>query len=218
VTIWCRRQRIGGDGVVAARRRLGQGVSLRRDQELDLVDALRDRFPDAYALGGELWTRQSISALVHRRFGVDLSPTTAGRYLRTWGLAASTPEERACPLCAGAVARWMATAYPQIARAALDRRAELYWVGRTRLHGASPAADVLSAVSARGWVRFMLLSTGLAPAAATALQRQFMLRLSGIAERRAEVIVDGSWATAEWPRRLPRRIVLHALPSCAALS
>jgi hypothetical protein len=210
VTIWCQRQRIGGDGAVAARRDPGLGASLRREQELELVGAIRDRFPEELGFGGELWTRQSLGALVVQRFEVELGAPTLGRYLRAWGLVPDAPEDRACPLCAAAVAQWMGREYVAVARAALEQRAELYWVGRTRLHGVSPATEVLSAVSARGWVRFLILSAGAPPG----LGRKFLLGLSGTAERPTQVIVDGSWSSAEWPRRLPRRIVLHALPSC----
>jgi transposase len=205
VTIWCQRQRIGGDGAVAARRRAGQAASLSRAQELDLVDVLRDRFPEDLGVEGELWTRQGVAALVSQRYGLGLSPATVGRYLRSWGVTAGDPVERACPLCAAAVARWTADTYPGVQAAATEARAEVHWVGRTRLRGVSPAAEVLSAVSSQGWARFLVQS-------AKNGSREFLLRLG--ADRPAHLIVDGSWPTAEWPRRLPPHLVAHALPSC----
>jgi hypothetical protein len=207
--IWCQRQRIGGDGAVAARRH-GPVAALGREQELGLIDSLRDRFPEEFGFGGELWTRQSLGALVANRFGVELGDSTLSRYMRSWGLMPDGPEERACPLCAAAVARWMGDDYLAVARAALEQRAEIYFVGRTRLHGVTPATEALSAVSARGWVRFAMMTMGM-PAA---LPRRFLYGLSGVQKRPVQVIVDGSWSAAEWPRRLPERIVLHALPSC----
>jgi hypothetical protein len=73
------------------------------------------------------------------------------------------------------------------------------------LRGVSPAAEVLSAVSSRGWAQFFVRS-------ARNGSREFLLRLG--ADRPAHLIVDGSWPTAEWPRRLPPHLVAHALPSC----
>jgi transposase len=210
VTIWCQRQRIGGDGAVAARRRTGQAASLSRAQELDLVDLIRDRFPEDLGVEGELWTRQGVAALVSQRYGLGLSPAAVDRYLRSWGVTAGSPVERACPLCAAAVARWTADTYPDVQAAATEARADVHWVGRTRLRGVSPAAEVLSAVSTRGWAQFLVLSSRMGTPAV--LSREFLLRLG--ADRAAHLIVDGSWPTADWPRRLPRHMVTHALPSC----
>ena len=195
---------------MAARRRTGQAASLSRAQELDLVDGLRDRFPEDLGVEGELWTRQGVAALVSQRYGLALSPATVGRYLRSWGVTAGSPVERACPLCAAAVARWTADTFPDVQAAATEARADVHWVGRTRLRGVSPAAEVLSAVSTQGWARFLVLSSRTGTPAV--LSREFLLRLG--ADRAAHLIVDGSWPTADWPRRLPRHMVTHALPSC----
>ncbi|GFJ89393.1 hypothetical protein [Phytohabitans rumicis] len=94
--------------------------------------------------------------------------------------------------------------YPSIARTA---QSEPYWAGRTRLHGVTPATDVVSAVSTRGWVRFMLTTeAGLPP--------EFLTRLVPPSGRTVHVVVDASWATVDWPRRVPDGVVLHPLPSC----
>jgi hypothetical protein len=214
VTSWCRRHTIGGDGGVAPRHRgteTGEPEPLSREQELDLIDVLRGRWPEEFGLSDELWSRHGVAALVQRLYG--LTPTTRdiGRYLRAWGLWAREPTDRACALCATAVARWMETDYPAIARSAQEHRAELFWVGRTRLHGVSPPADVLSAISTRGRMRFMIITPSVDPP----LPRDFLLRLPGPDGRTAHVVVDGSWARRDWPRRVPRQIVLHPLPSCA---
>jgi transposase len=214
VTSWCRRHTIGGDGAVAAVRR-GQragevGGALSRDQELDLIEALRGSYPDELGLDEELWTRRSVTALAQRRYGLPVDAADMGGYLRAWGLGPRQPTDRACALCVDAVAAWVDREYPVILRTALEHRADVWWIGRTRLHGVVPAADVLSAVSARGQVRFLIANPNVDPP----LTRDFLLRLSGADGRGIHVVVDGSWTRAEWPRRLPAHIVLHALPSC----
>ncbi|MFF5174946.1 winged helix-turn-helix domain-containing protein [Micromonospora sp. NPDC000089] len=213
VTSWCRRHTIGGDGAVAAIRRghrQGESGALSREQELELIDVLRGVHPDEFGLDDELWTRQSLAALIQRRFDLTTDAGTVGAYLRAWGLGPREPRERACGLCVGAVERWVRLDYPAITRVAQEHDAEVYWIGRIRLRGTMPAADVISAVSSRGRVRFMVTTPGVdAP-----LPRDFVLRLSGAQERTVHLIVDGSWPKNEWPRRLPRRIVLHPLPSC----
>lgn len=210
---WCRRHTIGGDGAVAARRprqRTGEPDPLSREQELDLIDALRGSYPERFGLVGELWNRQSVTALVEQRYGLRLDAVEVGRYLRAWGLGPREPTDRACGLCVDAVARWVEQEYPAIVRSAQEHHADLVWIGRTRLHGVAPAADVLSAMSSRGRTQFMITT----PAVDPALPREFLLRLSGPTNRAVHVVVDGSWAKGEWPRRLPPRIVLHPLPSC----
>lgn len=214
MTRWCRRHTIGGDGgaIVSRRRdeqRSGQDA-LSREQELDLIDVLRGRLPDEFGLTDELWTRQSVAELIEQRYDLPFTPRLVNRYLVAWGLAQREPTERACRLCAEAVARWVDGEYPAILRSAQDAGAELYWVGRTRLHGVSPVANVLSALTPHGWVQFMITSVRPEPR----MSRDFLLRLSGRDCHPVHVVVDGSWASVDWPRRLPPRIVRHALPSC----
>jgi len=213
VTSWCRRHTIGGDGAVAAVRRgqrPGAQGTLSRDQELELIEALRGNYPDGYGLDDELWSRHTVAALIQRRFQLDLDLRDVGAYLGAWGLGPREPRERACSLCVDSVARWMEHAYPAIVRSAQEHHADVYWLGRTRLHGVVPAADVLSAASVRGRTRFMIATPSVNPP----LPREFLLRLSGEAGRTVHAIVDASWPIARWPRRLPPRIVLHPLPSC----
>ncbi|WP_326562826.1 winged helix-turn-helix domain-containing protein [Micromonospora sp. NBC_01796] len=212
VTSWCRRHTIGGDGAVAARRgqRSGPAEALSRDQELELIDALRGRYPDQFGFDDPLWTRQSVTALVERQFGLTIEPATVGEYLHAWGLGPREPTDRACGLCVDAVRIWMRQEYPGIVRSAQEHRAELCWLGRTRLHGVAPAADVISAMSQRGRMKFMITTPTVDPP----LPRDFLLRLSGVDGRLVHVVVDGSWGRGEWPRRLPPRIAPYALPSC----
>ena len=203
--LWCRRHRTSGDGaVVATRKRTG---ILTRAQELTLIETIRDHFPDQLELTGALWSRQAVAALAEHLYKTPLSPAAAARYLRAWGLTAREPVDRACPLCAEAVARWQAEEYPAIYRTAQSSRADLCWAGKTRLHGVTPAIDMVSAVSTRGRVRFMATTEA-------ELSRAFLARLLPPSGRPVHVVVDGSWSFAEWPRRVPEGVVLHALPSC----
>lgn len=199
--------------MAAARRgqRSGEATGgLSRDQELELIETLRGSYPDQHGLDEELWTRQSVAALAQRRYGLSADDAEMSGYLRAWGLGPRQPTDRACGLCVDSVAAWVEQEYPAILRSALEHRAEVWWIGRTRLHGVVPAADVLSALSARGRVRFLIATPNVDPP----LPRDFLLRLSGSENRALHVVVDGSWTRTEWPRRLPPHIVAHPLPSC----
>ncbi|HTF12400.1 MAG TPA: winged helix-turn-helix domain-containing protein [Asanoa sp.] len=208
---WCRRERIGGDGALAAGPRAGRGVTLTRLQELALIDTIRGRFPADLNLPGELWTRRVVATLAAGLTGVTLSHARVTRLLSAWGAVARDPTDRACPMCAGAVAQWMTTAYPAIAETAAAHRAEVHWIGRARLCGVSPAADVVTSVAGppgRVRISFMIAPGG--PLAT--LPRDFLARLSR--ERTTHAIVDGSWASWQLPRRLIPRVVIHPMPSC----
>ncbi|MEV4621213.1 hypothetical protein AB0J74_21225 [Asanoa sp. NPDC049573] len=105
----------------------------------------------------------------------------------------------------------MTTAYPVIAETAAAHRADLHWIGRTRLCGVTPAADVITSVAGppgRVRISFMIAPGG--PMAM--LPREFLSRLSR--GRTVHAIVDGSWATWQLPRRLIHRVVIHPMPNC----
>jgi transposase len=211
---WCRRHAKGGDAAVASGRRTvrpGEPAPLTRQQELDLLETLRDSYPDDHGLPGHLWNRQALADLIHRRCGIRLAMRAVNRQLKIWGLGPRTPAERACSLCVAAVVAWLTRDYPLIMRSARASGAQVCWAGRTRLAGVSPAAQVVSAVTTRGSLRFAVLS-GRADAP---LPPALLARLAAHEQRRVQVIMDGSFAPADWPRRLPDGVVLHPMPSCA---
>jgi len=211
---WCRRHAKNGDAAVAAGRRLvrpGEPAPLTRAQQLDLADALRDTHPDDHGLPGRLWSRQSLAEIIHSRYGIRLTVRGVNRLLKAWGLGPRTPAERACALCVGAVVSWLTRAYPDIVRRARAAGAQVCWAGRSRLVGLSPAVEVVTAVTSRGGLRFAV-STGRAEAP---LPAAFLSRLVAHEGRDVHVILDGSFAATDWPRRQPPGVVLHPMPCCA---
>jgi transposase len=212
ITSWCRRHTANGDAAVAAQRRVGTAGPrpLTIQQELDLVALLRSRFPDQDNLPGQLWTRPAVTAVAHQHLGLRLTGRQLARCLKSWGLGPRHPSERACPLCVYAVRRWLAHDYPLLLREARTRGAQVCWAGRTRLGGVVPNAEVVSAVTSRGGLRF-LISPG---RDAGPLSTDFLTRLTAHEDRPVDVMVDGSWAIADWPRNPPDGVRLHPMPSC----
>jgi hypothetical protein len=199
--------------VAAGRRgtRPGEPAPLTRTQELELLELLRDSYPDDHDLPGHLWSRQAITDLVERMFGLRLTARAVSRQLKTWGLGPRTPAERACSLCVAAVVAWLTRDYPQIMRHARRTGAQVCWAGRSRLYGATPAAEVISTVTTRGSVVFAVL-TGRADGPVPA---GLLGRLVAHEQRKLHVIMDGSFAMSDWPRRVPAGVLLHPMPSCA---
>lgn len=126
-----------------------------------------------------LWTRDMIRELIRREFGVALSAVSVGRMLKTMGLSPQKPLYRAWQADPEAVAAWKATEYPKIAAEAKKAGATVYFadeasvrsdyhagttwapIGKTpvvKTTGARFSVNMISAVTARGALRFSLIN------------------------------------------------------------
>jgi len=85
------------------------------------------KMPDQLRLPFYLWTRQAVCDLVMREFGVALSLTTIGRYLRAWGMTPQKPVTRAYERNDQAIAQWCSQTYPALAGRAKRQGAQIYW-------------------------------------------------------------------------------------------
>jgi hypothetical protein len=65
--------------------------------------------------------------LIEREYAVRASLTTAGRYLKAWGMSPQKPVRRAYERNEPAIARWLSEEYPQIARQAKREGVVVYW-------------------------------------------------------------------------------------------
>lgn len=155
-------------------RRPGEG-RLTPKQAAQIRQRIIDRMPDQLKLGFYLWTRAAVALLIHQQYGVEVSLTTVGRYLKAWGMSVQKPVRRAYERNDAAIARWLRQAYPTIARQAKRERAMIYWgdemglrsdhvagtsyalVGKTpivRATGQRFGCNLISAITNRGHVVF----------------------------------------------------------------
>jgi len=81
--------------------------------------------PDQLKLPCYLWTRAAVAELIAREYGVTVSLTTVGRYLKAWGMSPQKAVRRAHERNDAAIARWLAEDYPALARAAKRERATI---------------------------------------------------------------------------------------------
>jgi hypothetical protein len=206
---WCRRQTKAGDLPALGRRLPEEPAPLSRARQLELIATLRGTYPTDHGLPGYLWSRQSLGELIHQRHSIRLTMRAVNRLLTGWGLAPRTPADRACPQCVASVVSWLSREYPGIARRARAGGAQMCWAGRTRPVGLFP--EVTAAVTTRGGLRFAV-SGGRAEAP---LPVSFLSRLVAHEARAVHVILDGSIAAADWPRRPPAGVALHSMPCCA---
>src|SRR5919199_2303221 len=180
VNTWVRRHRERGEeGVLDGRRvspRRGKGI-LSAEEAGRIRRWIVAQTPDGLGLPFALWTSRAVRELIERRFAKRLGLTAVQAYLRRWGLTPQKPLVRAKQRQPAAIAAWLATSYPVIARRAKRTRAVIYWgdetgvsnqdqIGRSYApKGRTPvvartakriARSMIAAVGDRGLVRFML--------------------------------------------------------------
>ena len=180
VNIWRQRYRERGeDGLLDGRRvspRRGQG-RLTGDEARQVRDRIAEGTPDRLELPFALWTSRAVRELIERRSGKRLGLSTVQLYLRRWGMTPQKPLVRAKQRQPAAIAAWLETAYPAVAKRARAARAVIYWgdetgvsnqdqIGRSYApRGRTPVVartakrvtrSMIAAVSNRGLMRFML--------------------------------------------------------------
>lgn len=155
-----------------------------------------------------LWTRGMISQLIYRRFGVKLSLSSVGRLLAQLGLSCQKPLFRAWQQDASRVQQWLEQEYPRIRAQAKREKAEIFFEDesgvRSDFHGGTTWApqgktpvvrvtgqrfslNMISAVSPKGSLRFMVVKGGVG----AKVFIKFLRRLMHGRRRPVFLIVDG---------------------------
>ena len=240
VNTWVRRHRERGEeGVLDGRRvspRRGKGVLTA--EEADKVRSwIAGGTPDRLDLPFALWTSRAVRELIERRFAKRLGLTAVQAYLRRWGMTPQKPLVRARQRQPAAVAAWLETTYPAIAKRARAARAAIYWGDETGVSnqdqtgrsyapkGETPVVvrtaeritrSMISAVSNRGLMRFMLYEGALNADRFIA----FLRRLTKDAGQKVFLIVDNlkvhkAGKVQAWVESHAHEIELFYLPAYA---
>lgn len=188
-------------------RATGTGRKLTPQQETRVQDWICNRYPDQLRLPFALWTLRAVQELVRLKLGIRLPKSTTALYLSRWGFTSQRPTKRAYERNDTAVRRWLKVEYPKISRRAKAEGAEICWgdetglrSDQTRHRGYAPKGEtpvigiparrtslsILSAITNRGKVRFMIFKGALKPE--TLLT--FLRRLTRDAPRKVFLILD----------------------------
>lgn len=210
VSKWMALDRAGGLRALKQKprgRRAGEG-RLQPAQSGRIRQLIIDSLPDQLKLPFYLWTRAAVVSLIEREYGISVSLTTVGRYLAGWGMSPQKPVRRAYERSDAAIARWLRTEYPAIARDAKREKAVIYWgdemglrsdhvagtsyapMGQTpiiRATGQRFGCNMISAITNRGHLAFMVFHGKFDGR----LFVQFMRRLLQQATGKLYLIVDG---------------------------
>jgi transposase len=128
VSKWMRLSRQGGLRALKPGkrgRRPGDGW-LNAKQAARIRALIVGRMSDQLKLPFYLWTREAVVRLIEREYGITVSQTTAGRYLKGWGMSAQKPVRRAYERNDEAIAHWLDEDYPTIIKEAKRKKATIY--------------------------------------------------------------------------------------------
>ena len=225
----------GVDGLKAQKRGpKGERAKLKGWQSAAVCNLIRDRHPEQLKLPFVLWTADAVRQLIQRKYKVRVSARTVRRYLACWGFTPQKPVRRAYEQDDVVVERWLKEEYPAIRAAAKRERALIYWgdemgvrsdhqAGRSYSpRGKTPTipgtgqrfgCNVLSAITNRGHLDFMVFKKGFA----AAVFLRFLRRLVKQAIRKVFIIVDRhpvhrSKKVRQWLEKNAARIRLFFLP------
>ena len=194
-------------------------------QAPQIAKMIVDLHPEQLNLPFYLWTREAVAQLMEKRFGIQLSIWSVGRYLARWGFTPQRPVRHAFEKDPEQVGRWLKEDYPSIQKQAKLEKARIYWgtvehyYGR---HGQRPVipgtggsigCKMISAVTNQGQLNFMVFKE---PFRSDIFQ-EFLRRLVRQSKRKVFLIVDGhsvhcSTKIKNWTEENIENIRLFFLP------
>lgn len=232
---WLALYRRGGWNALKAKPLAGRPAKLSGGMLRWLYQTVTQKNPLQFSFRFALWTREMVAELIERKYGIRLSRNSVGRLLAQLGITPQKPLYKAMERDETLVHKWLKTEYPKIKQQAKTQGADIYFgdaahirsdhhAGRTWgkkgetpvvvTTGARHAMSLISAITSKGRMRFMVKPTGGVNADVFI---EFLKRLLAGETRRVFLIVDRGPAhrakkTKAFVETLGGRLKLFFLP------
>lgn len=234
---WIALYREGGEAALKAKALKGPAPKLSGSELKWIRKTIIGKSPLQLGFEFALWTREMVRDLIQKKYGVKLHIVSVGRLLGKLGLSPQKPLYRAFQQNPNLIQAWIDKEFPKIKAQAKQERAEIFFGDeagvRSDYHagttwsekgetpivtstGARFTINMISAISARGALRFMTIQGGVGAKVFVTFLKRF---IHG-AKRPLYLILDGhpshkSKLVKEFVESTKGRLKIFFLPAYA---
>ncbi len=205
---WMKKFRDKGPDSLKAIPLKGRPRKLTSRQEISIRKIVVGKNPLQLKFSFALWTREMVQVLIEEKFNVSLSLSSISNLLHDMGLSPQKPKYQAWQQDSNEVEKWKNEDYPKIVKKAKKHGADIYFQDEASIRsdyhagttwgergktpvvittGARFSLNMISAISPRGHLRFMVIKDRVN----AAVFIEFLKRLVYNAPRPIYLIVDG---------------------------